>query len=135
MSRLVLDTSVVVKWFYKEEGREKALEYLTLFKEGKVDIFFPELIKYELGNVLVKGKKAKLEDAQKVLKEFLSLPFIYIPHDLLKALRTIEVAKKLDITYYDASFFVAAESVRGKLITANPKHHKPYKGIEVVSII
>ena len=135
MKRFVLDTSVVVKWFYIEEGRKTALRYLDLFKKGKIEVFFPELIKYELGNVLVKGKKAELKDAEKVLKEFFLLPFRYIQLDLEQGLRVLKVAKDLNITYYDASFFVVAEVTKAVLVTANPKHQRPYGGIQVVSIV
>jgi predicted nucleic acid-binding protein len=48
----VLDASVVLKWFTKEEDRVLAIEYRDQFLKGKIDIALPDLILYELANVL-----------------------------------------------------------------------------------
>ena len=49
---LVLDASVVVKWFTKEEDKDLAIEYRDQFLTGEIDIALPDLILYELANVL-----------------------------------------------------------------------------------
>lgn len=59
MSKLIVDTSVIIKWL--SQNNENFLEQANLIlhhvQEGKVDIFSPELVKYEVGNVLLKQAK------------------------------------------------------------------------------
>ena len=49
---LVLDASVIVKWFNREEDTEKALELKEQYENGSIDLAEPELLAYELGNSL-----------------------------------------------------------------------------------
>lgn len=59
MKTLIFDTSVIVKWVntYKENDTEKADKILEEVKNGQAELIAPELAKYELGNVLLKGKQ------------------------------------------------------------------------------
>jgi len=52
----VLDASVVVKWFTREEDRNLAIEYRDQFLQGKIDIALPDLILYELANTPIQSK-------------------------------------------------------------------------------
>ncbi|MEE8167770.1 MAG: type II toxin-antitoxin system VapC family toxin [Candidatus Hydrothermarchaeales archaeon] len=49
---VVLDTSVVAKWFLEGEGSEKALVIRDDFLSGKIPIIICDLTLYELGNLL-----------------------------------------------------------------------------------
>lgn len=131
MKRIVLDTSVVVKWFNKEEGRDLALDYLRQLQEGNVEIFLPELTKYELANALLKGKKLSFRLVRKGLNVFYSLPVTFIPDGIELAEKSYRLAEKLGITYYDACFLALAESIEAVLITANPHHQRKIRGIEI----
>lgn len=59
MQRLVLDSSVVLKWLdRKNEERVKQSEIILeqlFFK--KIEVQVPELAKYEVGNILLIKKK------------------------------------------------------------------------------
>ena len=52
----ILDTSVIVKWFVKEEDSPEALQYLQEFRQGGIAIIIPTLLFYELGNALITKK-------------------------------------------------------------------------------
>jgi predicted nucleic acid-binding protein len=131
MKKVVLDTSVIVKWFSQEEGSQKAKKILLDLREGKIQILLPELVKEELANALLKGKQLSFSQAKKALKVFYQLPLLFIPQDLKLALGTYRLASKLKITFYDACFLALAKSERAVLITANPRHQKKIKGIQV----
>ncbi len=49
---VVVDASVVVKWFVKEEGSEEALRLRDRYVEGEIQIIAPELITFEVLNAL-----------------------------------------------------------------------------------
>lgn len=130
MKKVVLDTSVVVKWFSKERGSQEAKKYLSQLQEGKITIFLPELVKYELANAFLKGKKLSSELAVRILNLFYALPINFVAEKTSMAKSSYELAEKLKITYYDACFLTLAKNLKALLVTANPRHQKKLKGIK-----
>lgn len=131
MKKIILDTSVIAKWFTREKGSAEAEKFLTSLQSQKVQILLPELVKYELANALLKGKKFSYSKAKEVLTVFYKLPLIFISGDFQLALLTYRLASKLNITYYDACFLALAQREKAMLITANPKHQKKLKNIKI----
>ena len=134
MKKIVLDTSVVVKWFSGEKGRDKALDFLSQLQEGKIQIYLPELTKYELANALLKGKRLTAKQAEKFLSVFYSLPIEFISEDIESAADSVRIASSLKITYDDACFISLAKRLKAVLATANPRHQKSVRGVKVVSV-
>lgn len=133
---VVVDSSVAVKWCsgLKEEKLDKANRIFLDGAAGKIEIYLPELAKYEVGNALMnKGLEPSLAKA--------SLDPLYIPPLKFVALDegladlTMDIALQAKITYYDASFLALAQKLKAVLITDNPKHQKklPAK-IKVVAL-
>ncbi|MBL7150742.1 type II toxin-antitoxin system VapC family toxin [Candidatus Microgenomates bacterium] len=135
MRKIVLDTSVIIKWFTKEIKSSDAKVYLEGFREGKYQIVLPELAKYELGNAILKGKKFSFYKARKIFSTFYSFPLIFVEENESQSLLTYKTAQKLNITYYDASFLALAKQEKATLITANPKHQKKIAGIKIQTLI
>ena len=129
MKKVVLDTSVVVKWFSKEKGSQEAREYLRQLQQGKIDIFLPELTKYELANALLKGKNLSLSVARQALSLFYALPINFVTEEASTAKSSYKLAKELKITYYDACFLTLAGKLKAVLVTANPRHQRKIGGI------
>ena len=51
--RVVLDSSVIIKWFRRNEVlQEQALELRQIYLDGRISIHVPELLIYEIANVL-----------------------------------------------------------------------------------
>lgn len=48
----ILDASVIIKWFTKEEKKEKALVLREKYANGEIEILVPDLILYEISNAL-----------------------------------------------------------------------------------
>ncbi|HUW21549.1 MAG TPA: type II toxin-antitoxin system VapC family toxin [Candidatus Bathyarchaeia archaeon] len=134
MIKIVLDTSVIVKWFSQEKEADKAEELLCDLREEKVQILLPELVKYELANALLKGKKLNSSQAQKALAIFYRLPVLYISESESLAFSSYKMAQDLNITYYDACFLALARAEKAVLVTANPKHQAGVKGIKITKL-
>ena len=49
---IILDASVVVKWFSEEEYTDKALEIRERIRMGEERVIVPDLLLYELANAL-----------------------------------------------------------------------------------
>ena len=134
MKKYILDTSVVVKWFSQEEGTDEAEGWLKLLEKQEAEIYLPALVKYELANALLKGKKLSYKKAEIALKIFYSLPLIFVEENLELAELSYKFAEKLGISYYDACFLALAKTQKAILVTANPRHHQKIAGLEVISL-
>lgn len=133
MKRYVLDTSVIVKWFSEEKGSEKAGGILRQLQNQEAEILIPELVKYELANALLKGKKLTGKEAELALVIFYILPLSFMAETPESAKLTYSLAEKLNISYYDACFLALAKIQKATLITANPRHQKKVKGIKIIN--
>lgn len=136
MISLIIDTSVAVKWLNQdhEKNIDKADKILEDAKDGKVELFAPELLKYELGNALLFGKKISIEDIDDLLYIFNSLPITFVTENKILAKDTYDLAFNLGVTYYDASFMSLAKQNDAILVTENIKHQGKSKEIIVKSL-
>mgnify|MGYP001611479702 CR=1 FL=1 len=124
MEKVVLDTSVAVKWFVEELDSQKARGYLEEYKNGTLQIYAPEIISLELANALFFGIGYKGETLGAALDSFYSLGFSLIQLDRLILKGSAKLMEKFGIAIYDASFIYLAEKQKIPLITADTKHHK-----------
>ena len=117
----IIDSSVVFKWFVEEDvsSTKKARELLAEFEEGKITVLFPDLILYELSNILAYKKVLSDIETQEILKLFCLLPIkIYTPTSEFIS-KALEFARKYQVTVYDASYAVLAKEKKGIFITAD----------------
>ena|SRR5579859_1724291 len=137
MTFLIIDTSVAVKWLNQdnEENIEKADKILQDAMEGRVELITSELLKYEVGNALLFGKKIAVEDIEDLLDIFYTLPLTFVTWDKNLANTTYDLAKTLSITYYDASFMALAKQYDALLVTENIKHQGKSADISVKSLV
>jgi predicted nucleic acid-binding protein len=94
----------------------------------------PELVKYELGDVLICGKNLNSKQAEVVLSQFYKIPLSFIEDSRPLAIKTADIAQDLNITYYDAAFIALAEQLKATLVTENMKHQGKTKDIRVIAI-
>lgn len=133
MKKLVVDSSVMVKWLHQEdeERLEQADRIIKDAQEGKIVIIAPELSKYEVGNALLLKKKLFPNEAKILLDSFYLLPIQFIAQSQDIANETYAIAHRVNMTYYDASFVALAKQENAVLVTDNPKHQGKTKEIEV----
>ncbi|MBN1802548.1 MAG: type II toxin-antitoxin system VapC family toxin [Candidatus Lokiarchaeota archaeon] len=62
MKRVIIDASVVVKWFIEEEGSEIARTIRDKFVEGKIEFIVPSLLYFEVLNALKYSKLFPLNE-------------------------------------------------------------------------
>ena len=124
MKTIVVDSSVVAKWFFpSEENSEAALQIQKDFIEGKLNICVPTLIYYELNNMLktaITTLRIEKTLANQAYKGFLDLNLIsYSTSELLVS--TLEAAVEFNISSYDASYLALAEYLSIDFYTADEK--------------
>lgn len=133
--QFVVDSSVIVKWLVaeKEEWMGQALELLDKVKSGEVKVAAPVLAKYEVINV-IKHKSLTSPEKTLCIENLYDLQIKYFDVSKKQALNGWDIAEKMAITFYDAVFMELAQRLDATLITANPKHHKSFRGVKVVDL-
>lgn len=136
MLKLVVDSSVIVKWLHQEEEQflNQADQIIQDAQHGSVILLAPELAKYEVGNALLLSKKITADQAKISLGTLYSLPIQFIAQSENAANETYRMAQQANITYYDASFIALAKQENATLVTDNSKHQGKTQEIKVISL-
>ncbi len=136
MQSLVVDTSVIIKWLNQDDEKylDQANQLLRDVQSQKVEIFAPDLAKYEVSNALLKGKKLTPRQYAVVNPVFLSLPIIYVHETAALSQSCYSLAHKFDLTYSDAAFLAVADRLESTLITDNVKHQCKCSSVKVVEL-
>ena len=124
MNPWVVDTSVAFKWS-RQEGEEEhidqALAVLNDHLAGRLEIHAPDLLVYELGNILSLKESAASQKPAVVLKNTLLLGMTIHPIDLPLAEAAFTIAREYRVTFYDASFLALSRRLDCPLVTADNK--------------
>ena len=124
MTSLVVDTSVVFKW-YRQPGDEdyvpQAVSILEGHLHGDIEIHVPDLLFYELGNILRSKETLVSKDALTILRETFALALQIHPIDLPLSEEAFRFAREHDITFYDASFVALSFLLDTFFVTADRK--------------
>jgi len=121
-TRLVLDTSVIIKWFRQDEIQARnALRLRSAYLDGQAQVAVPSLLAYELANLL--RYKADLTTAQvegSVQSLFdMELEWVSPSAGLMR--RAVDIAREFDTTVYDATFASLAEAWDATFVTADKR--------------
>ncbi len=124
MNRLVVDSSVAVKW-YETEGephREGAFGLVQRAAEETLELHAPILLVFELGNFFTRrARRSGADPGSVALEDLLAAPIRWSTPDPPLALRTLAIAGDHRQTYYDASFVALAERLECPLVTADAR--------------
>lgn len=135
MQKVVVDSSVIVKWLNQENESliEQSEKVLIDIQSGSISAIAPQLSRWEIGNALLK-KRLDLEQAIEVLAFAYRLPVNFISETKTLAWETYKLAQDASITYYDAAFAALAKQANAILLTDNPKHQAKVKSVKVIPL-
>ena len=126
MTRLVVDASVVIKWFVPEPHAEAAR---ALLRAG-LSLLAPDLIRAEVGNVLWKRWRRGELDAAEVdaaLADFRRFPLeVHSAEPLLESAWAI--ARETGLTVYDGLYVALAVAQTAPLVTADRRLYEALRG-------
>ena len=120
---IILDSSVIAKWFFPEESGQLALKIKDDFTTNVTSISAPLLLYWEINNLLktaTKRSRITAKSAVSVYEAFLKLNFIVYSSEELMA-ETLKIAIRFDISSYDASYVALAEYLQKPFFTADQK--------------
>lgn len=123
MNNIVIDTSVVIKWFLPEQGSRLALKLKDDHLNGKIRICSRELLLYEFASSFKNYSKIKLDpkDFAIAVKTLASLKLAVFPLEYSELGDLYVLAKELNISVYDCSYLLLAKKLKTSLYTADKK--------------
>jgi len=133
---VVLDASVLVKWFVEENDTKIALQMRSDYEKGIIDIWSTQLMPFEVLNALRYSQDLGQDEIEKV-GESLARSQIALYPLLERNLRElcIRLAFKYGLTVYDASYIALAGSIDKTLFTADEKLYSKTSGKENVQLL
>ncbi len=117
--QIVLDSSVVVKWFSVEEKSDEALKLLDEYTQGTVELVVSEILFCEVGNALRFKPDYDAQKWKTALTQLFALHMNVTHLTEALAARTGEIAYDGKITLYDALPIAIAEHKKAICITAD----------------
>lgn len=132
---LVLDASVIVKWYSEEGDTEKALQIRDLFLKNKFNIMVPDLMFYEIANVVRYARGIVDKEKEAILNNIVLLNLEVVSVSRHNLIKSLSLALKYDITIYDAVYLVIASEKKGIYVTAdkNLKRKVDLKNVMLLS--
>ena len=125
MEELVIDTSVIIKWYAvpQEAGHPIAKGLLSGHVEGRRRLHIPMLALYEAGNVLrqLRARVTGGERSFEHVANLFSLGLSTHPLTLARAMLASELAHLFDLSFYDACFVALAQELNIPLVTADER--------------
>jgi len=115
----LLDTSVAVKWFIREEDSEKAANLRHAHGRAELLLHAPDILLMELTNALRYSPLVSAEEIPQALRLFPGLGITIIPFDLDALISSVTLSLENDLAVYDAYFVALAQALEMPLITAD----------------
>lgn len=137
MTSVVLDTSVIIKWFKSdnEPGLAEAHALKVGFQQGIFQVHAPDLLLYEFGNAL--RFHAKLSPAAAKAK-IGALWSTGLQIELLSsdtAGEAMALAYEYDVTFYDSCFLALAKHRQCDFITADKRFYDKVKKLPFAHLL
>ncbi|MCK5522703.1 MAG: type II toxin-antitoxin system VapC family toxin [Thiomargarita sp.] len=123
MKEMVIDSSVVIKWFVVEPYSTEAQRILKQYQKGSISLLAPDFINAEVGNIVWKKHRIqnlKAEDAQQIIDTFRTLDFtLTSTADLLDHAYRLAVVHQR--TVYDMLYVALSVREQCPFVTADEK--------------
>lgn len=120
--RFVVDASVAVKWHLDDESHsDYALALLRDFRAGKVALYAPDQIRYEVPSAILKAirqRRLSSEQGQSAITLFLSLDLRTVRSGSL-ILLAYQQALRFGCSLYDGLYLALAETSQCLLVYAD----------------
>ncbi len=120
-TKVVLDASVVVKWYNEEDHSKKALLVRDDYISGKIDLVEPYLLIYEVGNALRYNPEFGQSDVECATKNLLDMQMDLREINVEQIPALLSFAYTYGTTFYDATYVVLSHSEDTKFYTADDK--------------
>jgi len=119
----VVDASVIVAWFIPgEPWSVKARRLRDNYVDGRVKLYAPSILIYELNNSLWKAVRRSLmsvDTALACVEAFSKISPELIQLDFSRQLEALKIASEEDVSFYDSAYIVTARATSSTLVSAD----------------
>lgn len=117
---MVLDSSVIIKWFRQEEVlAPEALALRRIYLDGEITIELPALVAWEVANVLRFKHELTASQVNEAVASIFGMKLEWAEATAPLLARTVELAFAHETTVYDATFAALAEARDTLFVTAD----------------
>jgi predicted nucleic acid-binding protein len=136
MKKVVFDTSVAIKWFFPESGKDKSAKLKDRYAVGEIRLCTCDLFLYEFTSCLrnYTSMKIKEDDFSLATRGIQSLGLEIYPLDYSELPGLFALSRKLELSVYDCAYLLLAKTLKAPLYTADRKLYLKAKKL-VVSIL
>lgn len=121
---VVLDASVLLKWFVQEPGSDAALDFQRRYLEGTVTIAVPDLALYEIPNVLRFKRGVPEAEVKAVMHAFWTLDLETVMPTVRMIDEAISFSFATGLSVYDCAYLALAKELGSVLVTADERLHR-----------
>lgn len=133
---VVVDASVLVKWYVEEKDTKIALQLRTDYEDGTVDLWSTHLMPFEVLNALRYSQDLGQDEIEKVGESLARSQIALYPLlDWNYRELCIRMAFRYGVTIYDASYIALAHSIDKVLYTSDEKLYSKTSGKENVRLL
>lgn len=117
----VIDASVVLKWFLQEPESAHAMLLRERHVTGDILLAAPDLLLYEVGNVLRFKRDFSTTGIQDALSDLLRFQLELVAPTERLLHRAADLAHRSRLTYYDCCYLAVASELGVSVITADKR--------------
>jgi len=131
LEKVVLDASVITKWYLKERYSEQAIKLQDDYISGRITIVVPTPLEYEVLNTLKYSGAYSEQELADIARSLNKYGFEqWRLKDQLKN-EIIKIASKYNITVYDASYLALANLLKTFFYTADEELLNRVAGLKI----
>lgn len=104
MERIVVDASIIVKWFIKEQNSDLALKIRDRFVDGQLELLAPDLLHYEILNALKYSKLFSQDNLASAAASLENYGITQFPLIGDYAQEVVKLAEEYNLSIYDAAY-------------------------------
>ena len=131
----VVDASVVLGWLLPERTSPTHRQVLDDHIAGRQPLVAPELLHYEVANVLATGAKLPADVARDAYSAFVALEVETYSLGETEYQQALALARGHRVTVYDASYAALARALRVRLITADRRLARRLAHLDLVELL
>jgi predicted nucleic acid-binding protein len=133
---IVLDASVILKWLLDDEaGHTRATELREAHAGGTETIAVPDLLFFEIANVLAMKKQLSEVDCASGISLVWDFQLEQYDFGLEEFLAAMSIARRHGITVYDAAYVELARRLDCMVVTADRKLYEKTKSLGSVELL
>ena len=130
----VVDASVVLQWLL-EEPSTGSKEILEAHLNGSEPLVAPELLNYEIANVLATKVKLTADETSEIFGIFLDLRIETYSLGADEYRAALDLAHRYRLTVYDASYLALASALHVRLVTADKRLASRASALKLIETI